>query len=270
MPPRVIPKWIKPAGRYHAAALHLLASASIALILALVVFVLWYPSPFRDLAGGLHLFGLVVAVDVVTGPLLTLAVFNAAKPRKELMFDLTVIGFLQLGALAYGVHTVAAARPVVLAYEVDRFVAVPAAQVQTSELPDAPGDLKTLSWVGPRIVGTRTPRDAAEQVQSIQLSFQGIEPSVRPSWWVPYPEVIDSVRRRMKPVDGLGATLSLEQKTRLSQAVARSRVDSGKLFYLPLTGHASDAWIVLLDGSGNIVSYAPVNGFGSHGAAGPR
>ena len=251
----------KPAGRCHAALLHLLLSATIAVALGAVVFGFWYPFPFRDLAGGLELFGLVVAVDVVTGPLLTLAVFNSVKPRKDLVFDLAVIALLQLGALAYGLHTVAAARPVVLAYEVDRFVAVPAVQVQTEELPDAPGNLQTLSWTGPRVVGTRLPRDAAEQVKSIQLSLEGVELSARPSWWVPDTEVLEAVRKRMMPVTALRAALSSGQQAVLDQAVVQSGLEADKLFYLPLTGHASNAWIVLLSDAGEIVSYASVNGF---------
>ena len=48
---------------------------------ALLVFAVWYPYPYREISGGRDLFLLVVAVDVVLGPLITFAVFNRAKPR---------------------------------------------------------------------------------------------------------------------------------------------------------------------------------------------
>ena len=67
-----------------AASWHVLCSVGVALLAAAVVFGLWYPFPYRDLSGGRELFFLVVAVDVVCGPLLTLVLFNPAKPRAEL------------------------------------------------------------------------------------------------------------------------------------------------------------------------------------------
>ena len=62
----------------------------------------WYPYPYRELSGGRELFALVVAVDVVLGPLITLVIFNPAKTRRHLVMDFTVIGLLQVAALAYG------------------------------------------------------------------------------------------------------------------------------------------------------------------------
>ena len=46
------------------------------------------------------LFLILVAVDVMMGPLITLFIFNRAKPLRELRLDLVVVGALQLAALA--------------------------------------------------------------------------------------------------------------------------------------------------------------------------
>jgi len=48
------------------------------------------------------LFLIVVTVDVILGPLITLAVFNGVKPWTELRRDLAMVGVLQLAALGYG------------------------------------------------------------------------------------------------------------------------------------------------------------------------
>ena len=48
---------------------------------------------------------LVVGIDVVLGPLLTLIVFHPKK--KSLIWDLAVIVAVQLGALGYGVWVMA-------------------------------------------------------------------------------------------------------------------------------------------------------------------
>src|SRR5664279_5232927 len=88
--------------RAKAAAIHLLVSAAVALLAALLVFAVWYPGAFRELAGGRGLFLLVTSVDVVLGPVLTFAVFNRAKGRRHLTWDLAVIASLQFAALVYG------------------------------------------------------------------------------------------------------------------------------------------------------------------------
>ena len=106
---------LKP--RLRASAIHLAISLSVATLAALVVFGWWYPYPYRELSGGRELFALVVVVDVVLGPLITLVIFNVAKTRRHLMMDFTVIGLLQVAALAYGLWTVFVARPVHLVFE---------------------------------------------------------------------------------------------------------------------------------------------------------
>ncbi|MFD2273550.1 hypothetical protein ACFS07_27565 [Undibacterium arcticum] len=81
--------------------------------------------------GGQQIFFLlVVGIDVVLGPLLTLVVFKVGK--KSLKFDLAVIALLQLGAMVYGVSTLLEARPAYVAALGDQFQVV-----QASELTDA-------------------------------------------------------------------------------------------------------------------------------------
>ena len=62
--------------RIKAASIHFGLSVLLAVLAAFLVFIVWYPYPYRDISGGRDLFLLVVVVDVVMGPLLTLTVFN--------------------------------------------------------------------------------------------------------------------------------------------------------------------------------------------------
>ena len=57
---------------------------------ATLVFGVWYPYPYREVSGGRSLFWMVVSIDVVMGPLLTLAVFNRSKPINALRLDLAI------------------------------------------------------------------------------------------------------------------------------------------------------------------------------------
>jgi len=91
--------------RLKAFAIHLAISALIALAVIGLVFFIWYPAPLHTATGVTQIFLLLLTVDVVLGPLLTLIVYKTGK--KTLIMDLTVIALLQLSALAYGVWTVA-------------------------------------------------------------------------------------------------------------------------------------------------------------------
>jgi len=248
-----------------AAAIHLCLSALIATAVWLLVVRRWYPYPLDELAGGLALLSLVIGVDVACGPLLTLVVYTPTKSRRELLLDFSVIGAIQLAALAYGLYSVTEARPVVLAYEVDRFVAVPAAGVDISHLQDAPAGLQMLSWSGPALIGTRKPRNAADQVDAIKGAAQGFEISARPDWWQTYDQSRPDIQKRMKPLAGLYAASAPAQQALIDAARLKSGLPTDALYYLPMTGQKREDYIALLDAQANIVGYAQVDGFQSSG-----
>src|ERR1043165_7159180 len=82
MPSMITPTRMRAASR--AAVIHLGFSALVGLTTAAIVFGLWFPYPYRDVAGGQYLFMLLVSVDVVCGPLLTMVLFSPLKSRREL------------------------------------------------------------------------------------------------------------------------------------------------------------------------------------------
>ena len=84
-----------------AAFVHFGLSLLVGAIVAFLVFTLWFPYPYRELAGGRELFILVMAVDIICGPLLTFVLFSPTKPRKELITDISLIAFIQILALFY-------------------------------------------------------------------------------------------------------------------------------------------------------------------------
>lgn len=243
----------------RAFVIHLGLSILVATLAGALVLGLWFPYPYRALAGGQQLFWVLVAVDVVCGPLLTAILFNPQKSHRALRFDLTLIATIQLAALLYGLHSISEARPVVLAFEVDRFVAVAARQVNPQPLAT---DLRPLSWTGPELVGTRGPKDGAETLASIDLSLQGVEPSARPDWWQPYESSRPEVKLRMRPLSVLHGRLPSDAQETVNAATKRTRLQLENINYLPLVSHKSlDGWIVLLDKEANIIGYAPVGGF---------
>ena len=131
---------------FKASAYHLLGSLLVAACAAVLVFRVWYPYPYGQLAGGRELFLLVVAVDVVSGPLLTMVLYNPAKPRAELCRDLGLVVLIQLAALGYGLHVVWQARPLYLVQEVDRFKVLSMPDLDMAEQRKLPIPMQ-VNWV---------------------------------------------------------------------------------------------------------------------------
>ena len=113
--------------RWKAAAIHLSISAAIGLVVGALLLLVWYPPPYFHAAGADQLVLLLVGVDLVLGPLLTLILFRSGK--KGLKFDLAMIAVLQTTALVYGLSVVLQSRPVFLVSAVDRFVLVSASEI---------------------------------------------------------------------------------------------------------------------------------------------
>lgn len=239
---------------------HLVASAAVACVAAWVVFGWWYGTPWRQLLGAGGIFGLIVAVDVVSGPLLTAVLANPRKSRREHWIDLSLVASIQLAALAYGMWTVYSARPVVLAFEVDRLVVVTANEVQVDQLREALPEFQRLSWTGPRIVSLRKPRSSEEFLRSVEQSIQGTTQAMRPGWWRPYIEAVPEVLKR---ADALQALMERRPADRdeLEKAAGQSGHAIANLRYLPLTSSRSDDWVALISETGNVVGYAKVSAF---------
>jgi hypothetical protein len=247
--------------RLRAASIHLGLSALVAALAALLVFGLWYPYPYRVISGGRDLFALVVSVDVVLGPLITFAVFDRAKPRRELKRDLTLVGLLQLAGLLYGLWTVDMARPVHMVFEIDRFRVVHLIDIP-SELEDrAPAGIEVAPWSGPTLIAARPFRDENENFEVTMAALQGVQIGARPDFWQPYAEARPQVLKAAKPVTQLQARFPQragEIDAVLKQA-GRSAADTA---YLPLIARKAEAWTVLLDGkTADIVGYLPLDSF---------
>ncbi|MDB5964929.1 MAG: FimB, partial [Polaromonas sp.] len=222
----------------------------------------WYPYPYRELSGGRYLFLLVVSVDVVMGPLLTLAVFNRAKPKTELRRDLAVIGLLQLTALAYGVWTVYLARPVHLVFELDRFRVVHAVDVPQDMLGKAPPELRSLPLLGPTLLSVREFRDANESFDATMAALQGAELGARPDLWQAYDLAKPQVLKRARPLADLKARFPSDA---VAIETALKSIPSGtplsSIGYIPMVGRQT-FWTVLVDRTtAEVIAFVPIDSF---------
>lgn len=234
----------------------------VAALAAALVFGVWFPYPYRDLVGGRDLFLLVIAVDVVCGPLLTLVVFNHMKSRRELTLDVSIVAVIQTMALLYGLLTVVQSRPVYLAFEVDRFRAVTYADIQHEALRPEDGGLQIIGWGRPTVIGVREPANGDEMLRSLDLSLGGYDPAVRPDWWVPYATVHNTVLKRAKPLSELRGKKTAQEGLLIDEAIRESGLDESQLVWLPVTSFQSTGWVALLEQSSTrIVAFVPLDGF---------
>lgn len=245
--------------RVRAAGVHLLSCLAVAAIVATVVLLVWYPWPYRIISGGESLLFLVMGVDIVMGPLITLAIFDIRKPMRELKRDLAIIVMLQLAALGYGLHTVYIARPAVLALETQRFRLTIAHDVVAEELPQAVEGLRSLPLDGPRLVDTAEPTDA-QRGDVIFKALEGADIGARPLFWRPWGE--EGRRHALKVAHPLAPLMSrATDRTELDAAIARTGRPVEQLAVIPMIARRTD-WSVLIDKTtGEPVGFAPIDAF---------
>jgi hypothetical protein len=246
--------------RLRAAGIHLGLSALVAAMVSSLIFFVWYPSPFGAVAGGTHLFLLLMSVDIVMGPVLTAVAVSTGKPRGQLLRDLVVIVTLQLAALGYGLYSMALARPVALVFEIVEFRVVTAAELEPAGLNEAPVELRELSWRGPRLMAAVKPTDPQEQLRVVELGLAGIPLAAIPGYWRDYTAHAGAVWSAARPVSALLAKYpaSADAVDKLAAAVGKQ---ASELRFVPLRARNAE-WVTLISGQdAHIVGHLPLDGF---------
>lgn len=243
-----------------AASIHLICSLVVAALAGALVFGVWYPYPYREMSGGRELFFLIVGVDVVCGPLLTMVLFNRGKPRSELWRDLGLVGLIQLVALGYGLVTVSQARPLFLAHERDRFKVVMAADLDLNAVAALPSGLKPGFSSGPITVALRQPANSTERNNVMLESVQGgRDYAERPEFYLPYDSA--NALKSLKLAKPLPAFLGKypDQVAVANKLANEKKADITQWMYLPIV--ARQDWVAILDKQGQIQGFLKGDGF---------
>lgn len=239
---------------FKAMVIHFGLSLLVASIVAFFVFTLWFPYPYRELAGGRELFMLVIAVDIVCGPLLTFVLFSPTKPKKELLTDISLITFIQLLALCYGIWTVWQVRPLFLVQEADRFNIISAANIETKDLDVLPPNLKPKLLAGPIKVSLREISTAEREKLIAQIKSGGKDASELPAFY-------DSYQGAKAYQNGHELRELLitqpQHKNLINNLIAKSNKENTKIRYLYIVGR--HYWIVIVSQSGEFLDYIVLN-----------
>jgi hypothetical protein len=236
---------------------HFAASLLVAAIVGALVFGVWFPHPFRQLAGGTELFLLIMLVDLVCGPLLTLVLFNPAKPKRELVIDLGLVVLVQLAALAYGMWTLHVARPLYLVHEMDRFKVIALADIDTAELAKLAETLQPSFFKGPQTLGLRDASKEEREKVMFESVQGGRDYGERPSFYVPYDSAqAAKAYAKAKPVADF-----VKKHPNKQADIDKLQIAAGQelLRYLPII--ARQDWVAVLNPKGEIVGYVQGDGF---------
>ncbi|MEH6768581.1 MULTISPECIES: TfpX/TfpZ family type IV pilin accessory protein [unclassified Psychrobacter] len=225
---------------------HLCISLIVALLVLTGIFTVWYPAPLAKATGVTHIVLLMIAIDVIVGPILSLIVYKANK--KTLKFDLLVIILLQISALSYGIYSLAEGRPVWMAFNGNRFELI-----RNNELLDVSIDNRVdseyyhPSLLGPRYVAVKIAVNQLEREKNMFEELQGgISLAQRPERYV---AIAEANGRIIETAEGVS-----DLKNYNSEQAVDSILDSypNASSYLGLKANAVDMTL-LLDDEGNTI-----------------
>ncbi|MFZ6771269.1 TfpX/TfpZ family type IV pilin accessory protein [Undibacterium sp. SXout7W] len=246
--------------KFRAFVFHGLISLCVAAVVTLIVTLLWYPTPYDQLCGGLSLLFLVIGVDLILGPLLTFVVFDLKKNKRELIRDLAIVGLLQLIGLLYGMHTVFLARPVAVVFNGKQFDVITQVQIAEDKLFDATPDFRRLSLTGPRLLSMRAAKSESERMDLMVLSVTGQLRGAMPAFWQDYALSKDQVVREASSVDDLYKQYPADTAL-IDEQIAKSGINRSQVIFLPIVS-TRNSWTVLLNkDTAEMIGFVPKDAF---------
>lgn len=234
--------------------LHLSISAAVVGIALAVVFFVWYPSPYFQVAGTWNVVRILILVDLVIGPLMTLILFRSGKPG--LVFDLSVIAAIQIAALVYGLTVIYSERPYFVVFAIDRFEVLARKDVDEAAITDE--WLKQKSWAEPIYVVASLPASLDEQQRLIDDVLQG-KPDIerRPEYWSPYAEKSDIVLEKATPLAEFGR--ERPDAAEFATHIIETHEQGDRLSGVPVIGKQGAYFIVIEPEHGKPVGLIPVD-----------
>jgi len=181
---------------------HLSISFLIALLVVGLVFFIWYPSPLASAVGVTHIFLMLLAIDVIVGPVLGLLVYKEGK--KTLKLDLSVIIIIQIAALCYGIFSIEQGRPAWLVFHADRFELVRKNDIILDNIDQAQPQFQYVSLIKPQFVAVKSAVSAQQHQDDIFTEvLGGISLAQQPERYVDLTEAKAQIQKRGLPLKEL-------------------------------------------------------------------
>jgi len=225
--------------RLKAFGLHLLGSTVVLSSILGSLYLGWYHWPGWQLADVVHVVIVMVGVDVVLGPLLTLVIARSTKSRRELTRDIAMIVTVQLVALVYGTVSLWNGRPLYYAFSESVLQLVQAYDIDDQELALARRQKAELAphWYSlPRWIWAPLPQDADERQKIVSAAISGGDDVISmPRYFKPWEQGLPALRTQLKKVDAVGYFSPGEKKV-LKERLRAAGLSPDQLNAMPLTG----------------------------------
>lgn len=217
---------------------HLGISLLIAIFSLYWVFFIWHPYPLATAVGVTDIFLMMLIIDTILGPLLTLVIADQAK--RSFKFDLGVIALIQISALVYGMYSIGQSRPVWIVFDQIRFDLVQARDIPTAAIQQAEQPYDHLSWLKPDWTATKLARDAKERSDRLfQELDTGVAPSMQPNLYQPLRQHLSEVVDHAMPLQQL---YRFNAKSEVDQVIKQNQSASA---WLPLKASNMDMVVLI-------------------------
>ena len=224
--------------RLKAFSLHLASSATVLALILGILFFGWYRWPGWYLTNVTQVVLVMICVDVVLGPTLTLIIANQKKPRRELARDIGIIVALQLCALTYGSVQLWNGRPLYYVFSENSL-----SVVQAYDIEDEEADLGRRQNVGfaphwyslPRWAWVPLPQDPKERQAFISATGSGAAVISMPRFYKPWEQGLPALRDQLNKLDDSKFFSGVEKK-KLKQRMLADGMATDQADTLPFTG----------------------------------
>jgi hypothetical protein len=220
-------------------SLHLLSSAVVLTLMLGCLYFGWYRWPGWYLTDVTRVVLVMVCVDVVLGPTLTLIIANKNKPRRELVRDIGIIVAVQLCALGYGSVSLWSGRPLYYAFSENVLQLVQAYDIDANEAKLGREQKPALAphWYSlPRWIWAPLPQDPDEREKIVAAAVTGGDDVISmPRYFKPWEEGLPSLRSQLKKVDDV-AYFGKREKDNLKVKMKAAGLPDDQLDTMPLTG----------------------------------
>ncbi|NVK22893.1 MAG: hypothetical protein HWD86_10265 [Kangiellaceae bacterium] len=209
-----------------ASLIHLSLSVLVISFIFLLIFFVWYPSPFDKTQGISEILYLMLIVDLFLGPLLTFVVYKQGK--RGLATDLSIIATIQISALIYALYVVHKERPAYIVHAIDRYEVVTASEVnmQESSIPE----MEIGFFTKPNYIYVESPKgDAMAQLVIDVLSGASNDLERLPQYYQLYEKNIEQVLSKGKELSSIANQLSLPKG-----------IDPKEYLFAPIVGKRKD------------------------------
>jgi hypothetical protein len=218
--------------RLTAFGLHLAGSACALTLILGGLYLGWYRGPGWYLTEVARVVFIVVMVDVVVGPTLTLIIANPRKSRRSLARDIGAIVTVQIAALIYGSVTLWSGRPLYYTFSVDRLEIVQASDLNPPEIARGRKENPALAphWYSlPRWVWAPLPDDPEEAAKIVNGTIFGGSSDVidMPRYFKPWTAALPELRKHLSTIDELKQQrqLSAQEQQTVKARMAAARLD---------------------------------------------